>query len=463
MLAINSSERPRGPTRQIVDFTQKLTWAGLPADVRHCARRHFLDTLGAIVAGASGDIATHAAAVVAAVRREGTIPVPGRARKADLLDAAFLAGTAGHGIELDDGYRQGALHPGAVIVSALLPLAYSGHHDGRSVLAAMVAGYEAMLAIARTCHPDLRKRGFHPTATVGVFGSAVAAAKLLGLDAGQMEHALGIAGSSAAGLHAYVNGGADIKRLHAGHASREGLQAALLAQQGVAGPPDVIEIKDGFFQAFAFGAQPPPRRFSMPPDVPYAITQCYFKPYACCRHIQPAAEALLALMNEDNIDEAGIAAIEVETYTLAAEHAHLGWADFASSQLSFPFNLALAARFRKIDLEHFAAETRADPQIADLARKVSVKATAAMDARYPHQRPARVSVVTSRGTFTRDVDEALGAPEFPIDDEALGAKCLDLLMPVVGRPAATRLLEMLWRLDEEHDLAPLLARLSQVN
>src|SRR5262249_34827321 len=142
-------------------------------------------------------------------------------------------------------------------------------------------------------------------------------------------NALGLAASSAAGLFAFVNGGGDIKRLHAGHAAREGLQAALLAEQGVEGPPDVIEARDGFMQAFAFGRgdkaalaseasgqrghsksaraghSPEPgssaRAIALPPAVPFGITDCYIKPYPCCRHIQPAVEALIGLINDENI------------------------------------------------------------------------------------------------------------------------------------------------------------------
>jgi 2-methylcitrate dehydratase PrpD len=115
----------------------------------------------------------------------------------------------------------------------------------------VVAGYEVAICLARACAPDLRQRGFHPTSAVGPLGVAVAEAKLRGLSAQQIADALGIAASASAGLFAFVNGGADIKRLHAGHAAREGVQAALLAALGVQGPPNVIESRDGFMQAFA--------------------------------------------------------------------------------------------------------------------------------------------------------------------------------------------------------------------
>src|SRR5207248_5909302 len=136
------------------------------------------------------------------VRPAGRIPVPARARRADRVGAAFLGGTAARGIELDDGFRQGSVHPGCVVVPAVLALGYDGHASGAAVIEAMVAGYEAEIAIGRACHPDLRQRGFHPAASVGVFGSAMAAGKLRRLSRAQLANALGIAASSAAGLFA---------------------------------------------------------------------------------------------------------------------------------------------------------------------------------------------------------------------------------------------------------------------
>ena len=116
-----------------------------------------------MIAGAGGEVATRAEAVLSTVRPAGHIPVPGRARRADLIDAAFLGGTAAHGIELDDGYRQGSVHPGCVVVPAVLALGYDRRISGAALIEAVVAGYEAEIAIARACHPDLRQRGFHPT------------------------------------------------------------------------------------------------------------------------------------------------------------------------------------------------------------------------------------------------------------------------------------------------------------
>jgi 2-methylcitrate dehydratase PrpD len=464
--ALSTLHPAAGTTAAIVEFVGELRHAALPDEVRHYARRHLLDTVGVMIAGAVGDVATRAEAVLAAARPAGHIPVPGRARRADVIDAAFLGGTAAHGIELDDGFRQGSVHPGCVVVPAVLALGYDRHADGRALMEAIVAGYEAVIAIGRACHPDLRQRGFHPTAAVGVFGSAAAVGKLRGLSADALANALGLAASSAAGLFAFVNGGGDIKRLHAGHAAREGLQAALLAEQGVEGPPDVIEARDGFMQAFAFGRadkahSKSARAIALPPAVPFGITDCYIKPYPCCRHIQPAVEALIGLLNDEAIASDEVQRIDVATYRIAAEHAETGWDDFASAQLSFPYLMGLALKFRAVKFEHFSEQTRRDPAFGAIARKLSVTAPAEVDRLYPQLRPARVTVTTARGSFTRQADEALGSRIVPLDDAGLTAKFLDLVGPVLGAARAKELGERLWSLEAINDVAALVESMAK--
>jgi len=289
-----------------------------------------------------------------------------------------------------------------------------------------------------------------------VFGSFAAAGKLRGLSADALANALGLAASSAAGLFAFVNGGGDIKRLHAGHAAREGLQAALLAEQGVEGPPDVIEARDGFMQAFAFGRADKARAaLALPPAVPFGITDCYIKPYPCCRHIQPAVEALIGLINDEAISSDEVERIDVATYRIAAEHAQTGWDDFASAQLSFPYLMGLALKFRAVKFEHFSEQARRDPAFAAIARKLTVTAPADVDRLYPQLRPARVTVTTARGSFTRQADEALGSRIVPLDDAGLTAKFFDLVGPVLGAARAKELGERLWSLDEISDVVPL--------
>ena len=446
-----------GATDTIVAFASALRYADLDDEVRYYARRHLLDTVGVMIAGAPGDVATNAEVMLAAVRAgSGRIPVPGRLKRHDLLDAAFLGGTAAHGIELDDGYRVGSAHCGCTVVPAALSVGYERGISGTQLIEAVVAGYEVAICLARACAPDLRQRGFHPTSAVGPFGAAVATAKLRGLNASQIADALGIAASAAAGLFAFVNGGADIKRLHAGHASREGMQAALLAQLGVQGPPNVVEARDGFMQAFAFGRSDRARAIALPPDAAFGITDCYIKPYACCRHIQPAVEALFGLLNDENIAADEIKHVDVETYRIAAEHAHTGWDDYASAQLSFPYLMGVAARFRGIKVHHFNAETRSDPAFGEFAKRLTITAPPEIDGLYPRLRPARVTVTTPRGKFVRQADEALGSRIVPLDDAGLEAKFIDNVGPVLGDARAKALVAQLWDIEAIMDIRPLL-------
>jgi 2-methylcitrate dehydratase PrpD len=296
---------------------------------------------------------------------------------------------------------------------------------------------------------------------VGPFGAAMATARLHGLNKVQFANALGIAASSSAGLFAFVGGGGDIKRLHAGHASREGLQAALLAEQGVEGPPNVVEARDGFMQAFAFGRIDKARPITLPPQAEYGITDCYIKPYACCRHIQPAVEAMFGLATDEKIAFEDIRKVEVETYKIAAEHAHVPWDDFASAQLSFPYLMGLAARYRGVKFEHFDDQTRSDPAFADFATKLSVTAPTEIDQLYPKLRPARVTVVTGNGTFTRQADEAWGSRLVPLDDDGLIAKFKGLVAPVFGNKRADDLADRLWNIETLGDVAPLVEALAQ--
>src|SRR5258708_6660190 len=129
-----------GATDTIVSFASGLRHADLSDEVRYYARRHLLDTVGVMIAGAPGDVATNAETMLAGVRAGGSIPVPGRARRHDVLDAAILGGTAAHGIELDDGYRVGSAHCGCTVIPAALSIGYERGISGAGLIEAGVAG-----------------------------------------------------------------------------------------------------------------------------------------------------------------------------------------------------------------------------------------------------------------------------------------------------------------------------------
>ena len=392
---LSGSKTAGGPTASLVSLARDLTWRDLPVEVIHAAKRHLLDTCGAIIGGMQMDVATKIVTVGGvAAPSAGGIPVPGSRLRLDAPSFAFVCGTAAHGIELDDGYREGSVHPGVSVVPACLATACEKAASGRDLVEAMIVGYETITALAGAAHPAIRDRGFHPTSGVGPFGASLASGRLLGLDETALQNAMGIAASSSGGLFAFLDGGGDVKRLHAGQASRGGLLAARFAEAGISGPHNVLEIASGFSQAFAYGSDRTRLHFQLPPDGPFRTARCYIKPYACCRHLQPAIDALLQIMSDHGLAAADILGVDVEAYSIAASHAETGWQDFASAQLSFPYVLAVAMAKGAVDLAHFAPDMRDDASIAALAKLVSIRASSEMDALYPRQRPSRVTVTT---------------------------------------------------------------------
>jgi 2-methylcitrate dehydratase PrpD len=386
------------------------------------------------------------------------VPVPGFAARYDVLTAAYLAGTAGHGLELDDGNRSGSVHPGTVVVPAAWSLAASRGTSGAALLLAVIAGYEAMCRIAAAAHPRSRWRGFHNTGITGVFGGAAAAGVLLGFDAGQMEAAFGTAGSSAAGLFSFLAGG-DVKRTHPGHAAREGILAALLTAEGLAAPKGVLEFKEGFFNAFAGGDQDPAtidilHAGDNNPKSPFSVANCYMKPYACCRHIHSAIDGVLHIVGAQNLAPEDVARMEFGTYAVAASHAAVGWSEMTTAQMSFPFVIAATLVRRQASLHEFGAAERADARILAQTGKVHVHVDPECDADYPRRRAAKTRIETVDGrVFEHYMPEPYGAASNPLTDAALEEKFLGLAAPVLGAARARAALDALWKIDQCGDVA----------
>ena len=431
-----------GPTRALAEFVAALGTGEIDAFARRAACRHLIDTLGAMIAGAPQQATVAVARAYArAGVATGPIAVPGMRQRFDALHAAYIGGTACHGLEVDDGYRPGSVHPGAVVMPAALALAASTGASGDQLIRAIVAGYEAVCRIAAACHPRARWRGFHNTGIAGVFGSAAAASVLLGFDAAQVENAFGLAGSAASGLFSFAAGG-DVKRIHPGHAAREGLLAALLTEGGLAGPPGVLEFKEGFFNAYA-GGDTGERDYSAidllalgdnNPRSAFAVANCYMKPHACCRHIHSAIDAVIDVAAAEWLGPDDVAAVRIGTYAVAASHAGIGWSEMTTAQMSFPFVVAMALVRGHVGLHDFDDAARADAAVvATVTQRIHVRVDPQCDADYPRLRAAVVTVETTDGrTFERYVAEPYGAASNPLSDAVLDAKFLDLASPVIG-------------------------------
>jgi 2-methylcitrate dehydratase PrpD len=448
-----------GATEALVKFAGGLRYDAIPEAARHAARRHILDTVGAVLAGSRQRATRIVEQTLLELGTKGTAAVPGLAPRFGPLSSAYIGGTAGHGLELDDGYRPGSVHPGCVIIPALFAGASMIACNGRQWLTATVVGYEAICRLAAAMHPASRYKGFHNTSVAGVMGAALAVGALLRLDEAQMTHALGLAASSAGGIFAFLKGGGEVKRTHPGHAAREGVQCAFAAKNGLTGPADVLEIAEGFFETFSSEVDTSIVTDGLL-DGDFVMPRCYIKPHAACRHLHPGIDAVLDILAKNKIKPADVERIEVGSYTIAAGHGQPKYDDMLSAQMSYPFVLATALERKAVNLNHFDDAARTNQAVLRHVPKVSVFADPDCDAVYPKQRPAKVALHMRDGTaHRRRVDEPYGGAANPVSDDALTAKFHSLADPVLGAARANEAELMLWGLDDLTNVANLIDRL----
>ena len=274
------------------------------ARVRYLLLDHCANALGGLAVESTTLVRCFAAA------RAGECPAPGGHEVLEEY-AALIAGTSAHALESDDTHQASSSHPGSAIFPAALAVSTSTGAGFEAFASGVTAGYEAMarIGMAATVQGQY-ERGFHPTGTVGVFGAAVAAGRLLGLDGGQLRAALGIALSMAAGSMAFLVDGAWTKRLQPGWAAHSGIIAARLAASGFNGPHDPIAGRAGFLQAYSDRRDDAALTASLG-DAPLAIHRTSIKAHACCRYKQAPIDAVLSLVRTHDLAADQIARIRV--------------------------------------------------------------------------------------------------------------------------------------------------------
>jgi 2-methylcitrate dehydratase PrpD len=267
----------------------------------------------------------------------------------DPVSASFLNATYAGSMDADDVHVGAMLHPGCIVFSAALAIGQSGGKSGAQVLAAAAAGYEAMIRIALAIQPTHFKRGFQSTSTCGVFGSSVAASKLLFTgenSADRIAEAIGIGASFAGGLTQFYHSGSTVKRIHAAQAASSGVKSSLLVHAGFSGPMDILEGKDGFARAYADEVD-----FSELLDglgESYRISEVAVKPHACSARVLSAIEATTQICKSNQIEME-----HIESIHLGIPKVILGRlttntpADLQAAQMSAPFCVALAIVHQK--------------------------------------------------------------------------------------------------------------------
>jgi len=356
-------------TRELARFAAETGFADLPRTlVDNCK----IAVLDALAAGFVGAVQPWAQRIVAVVRDLGGAPEASVIQhdwRTDVSRAALANGVLIGAFECEP--LTGS-HASGTVLPAVLAVSQREHRDGPAFLAALAVGFEVSARLARTAVGLETVRGFHNPGTQGPFGAAAAVGKLCGLDADGITDALGIAGSSSAGLLEFAWSGGDTKRLHLGRASQLGLESALLARYGVRGPATVLEGRSGYFNAFSTPA--PLDKLLDGLGQRWAIEPPWLKSYATHVTHQAVVAAIQDLKRERPLDPRRITRVVIRGAPRIMEERHTARApdDVLGGQYSLPFTTAVAlTRDLSDPLTYDAAAVR-DPLVRDLARRIEL-------------------------------------------------------------------------------------------
>jgi 2-methylcitrate dehydratase PrpD len=367
-------------------------------------------------------------------------------RRAPLRLAALINGAASHAVEFDDIWRDAVYHPGSPVISAALAAAQSAGASGERLLRAVVVGYEISTRIGDAVMPS-HYRYWHTTGTVGTFGAAAAVASVLGCGRAQFVHALGLAGTFAAGLQQSFRSQAMAKPLHGGHAAEAGALAALAAAHGVTGVADILEGEVGF--GAATSAQPDWSKATRGLGRDYHVTRVTFKNHGCCGHNFAALDAAVALRRAHGFSHRDIRRVRVATYQAGLDIVNNPAPEGAyQARFSLPYTLAHALVHGSVRLDAFSPERLRDPDVRALMAKIECLADPELSRAFPRQRAARVEIELADGRqLSHFQPTRKGDPELPLSDEEINDKFLELAAPVIGETPARTLLEQLWQLE----------------
>ena len=356
-------------TRAVAQFVHRTRYEDLPPELVDSFKIFVLDTFAA---GFIGSLLPWAKIVLEMVRGLGgklEASVINNSWKTDASRAALVNGVMIASFECEP--LTGS-HAAGTVLPAVLAVCEREHMDGKTFMAALILGAEVSARIARTAVGLETERGFHNPGTQGPLAAAVAVGKLYGLDENGLVNALGIAGSSSAGLLEFAWEGANTKRIHLGRASQLGLESALLAKNGFTGPATILEGRYGYYNAFSL----PPNMEKLLDGISrqWAVQPLSLKAFATHVTHQAVVQALQVFKTERRPDPTKITRVEVKAdkHIMEKRHAVREPPSIMGAQYSLPFTTAVAlTRDMSNPLVYDDAALR-DPVVRDLARRIAL-------------------------------------------------------------------------------------------
>lgn len=446
-------------TYELAEFIEGFKLSSGSSSAAEAAKHCILDTVG--VAAGAADSAVMADIYKKSRMRggEGECCVWGFGERLSAGTAAFYNAMLAHYLELDDVHALSKTHIGTVVIPAAWAMAEYLGKSGNELIEAVICGYEVSarlgMAIGVKSHREL---GWHATGTMGVFGAAAACGKLLGLDASGLCSALGLAGTQAAGLWAFLAEGANTKILHAGNAARGGLTAAVMALAGIQGPAHILDAADGgLFRAMS-------RDYDLSAVTAglggsFEILRVENKPYPCCRSTHSAIDGALALRG-GGLRPGDIDRVEVGTYLVGYRQC-AGTPGAArpesptEAKFSTAYTVACALLYGDIREKYFHAPYLGSRELMELCARVSVYPDARFTAVYPQHWGAELTVLLRDGSErSRYVQDPTGSVEKPLGEKELRAKVMPFLRARYGKRADELLLRIM-ELEKEKRLPEL--------
>ena len=424
--------------RRLAAWSAALAWDDLPAPVRRTLLDFVLDTLGVIGGAAQAPGLGPLRAALAAWEPAGGIATPllGGPRLAP-PSAALANGAAAHALDFDDQHDPARIHAFCVVLPAALAVAEAeGAIDGRRFLTAIAAGVEIFCRLGLACHGSLG-RGWHPTTQLGTPAAAATAARLMGLDAAQTVHAMGLAFTQMGGTTQFIADGALAKRLGPGFAARSGVLAAQLARAGLTGPWRWLSGKAGLFHLHEQG-DVVPALLQDGLGESWRLADLSMKPYPCCRCTHTVIDLALALRQEglrpERIASGEIFLGRVNRQIVGAGFDPAAPNPVVHAQFNACYAFAAALRDGAVTIPSFApARIRAE-DLRFATRLVTQEATELASADIA---PARLRLVLTDGSvLERGKPTMKGSPEEPLARDEVLAKFRACLAAGFGTPAA---------------------------
>jgi 2-methylcitrate dehydratase PrpD len=438
----------QGVTKRLAAFVAAARCDDLPPPVVHQAKRSLINIFAAALAGCRDATVDTALASLALFSGGQQAALIGRRERLDALGAAFVNAAGANVLDFCDTHVPTAIHPTAPIAPALLVLAELKPARGRDLLHALALGQEVACRIGLAMSPSHYNRGWHITATCGVFGAAAGSGKLLGLDASQMVWALGAAATQASGLCECL--GTPAKSVGVGNAARNGLWSALLAARNFAGPPEPLTGTQGYYHALDETANLSSLDDNLGQS--WEILKTSYKPYPCGFVLHPVLDCVLDWRREH--PGATVRAVEVTGNPLLGLRADRPTVSTsAQSQVSVQHAVAAAIVTGKAGVEQFSAACVNDPAVVALRSKIEVTRDETIGTV-----AAAVKIITADGkTHVLSQRAARGSDANPMSDKDLEDKLRAAAATWNPRHEIEPLIDAIWRLDNGEDASRLIA------